>query len=75
MKPIRTYDRNERSVRIVVNCDVLRDAADVLEHRHHNWLAWRITMQCRGVHPMSDADVEVPTLDLPHVEQAIALVA
>jgi len=72
---IRTYDRNERTVRIVVNCDILRDATHVLEGENHNRLAYRLDFACRGMHPMSDVDVEVFASELPEVERAVALVA
>ena len=74
-KGIRCYDRNPRTVWITCNCDILRDAAHVLEGRNHNFLAKHITDRCKERHPMSDVDVEIPTIDLPFVEQAVALVA
>lgn len=72
---IRCYDRNERTTRVIYQCDVLRDAAHVLEGRGYVFLARRITAQCAGLRPMSDADVEVPTRDVADLMAAIRLIA
>lgn len=71
----RVIDHNDRDTTVCANTNILRDAAAVLHGRGFVRLCYRIETACAGMRPVSDSVVIVPTIDLPHVARAIALVA
>lgn len=60
---------------ILVNTDVARDAAHILEGKGRVRLAYRITDACRGMRNVSDVTLVIPTIDMPFVDRAIHAVA